>query len=69
MAELYKNNWFGIGLLISVSLLAIISVLGYVLNPALFSSFSLVVFLVILSVAGYMLYNIKKLAEEIKDSR
>ena len=69
MAELYKNNWFGIGLLISVSVLAIISVLGYLLNPLLFSSFSLAVFLVILSVAGYMLYNIKKIADEIKDSK
>lgn len=68
MAELYKSNMFGIGLLISVSVLAIISVLGYLLNPVLFGSFSLIVFLVILSVAGYMLYNIKKIADEIKDS-
>ena len=66
MAELYKNSWFAIGLLITGAILAIISVVGFAYNPALFSSFSLAVFGVIFSIAGYMIYNIKKIADEMK---
>ena len=66
MAELYKNSWFAIGLLITGALLAIISVVGFAYNPALFSSFSFAVFGVIFSIAGYMIYNIKKIADEMK---
>ena len=66
MAELYKNSWFAIGLLITGALLAIISVVGVAFNPTLFSSFSLAVFAIIFSIAGYMVYNIKKIADEMK---
>ncbi len=66
MAELYKNSWFAIGLLITGALLSIISVVGFAYNPGLFSSFSLMVFGLIFSIAGYMVYNIKKIADEMK---
>ena len=66
MSDLYKNNWFAIGLLLTGALLAIINVVGFLFNPALFSSFSVVVFSVIISIASYMVYNMKKLSEELK---
>ena len=66
MSDLYKNNWFAIGLLLTGALLAVITVVGYFFNPALFSSFSLAVLLVIISIASYMIYNIRKLSEELK---
>jgi len=65
MAELYKNSWFAVGLFITGALLAIISVVGFAFNPVLFSSFSLAVFVVIISIAGYMIYNIKKISDEM----
>ena len=66
MAELYKNSWFAIGLLITRTVLVIICVVGYDYNPEFYSSFSLVVFGVIFSIAGYMIYNIKKITDEMK---
>ena len=64
MSDLYKNNWFAVGLLFIGLLLTVISVVGMSYNPALFSSFSLIVFIVILSIAGYLIYTIKKIADE-----
>ncbi len=64
--KIFENNWFAIGLFVIGSFLAIISVLGYVFNPLLFSSFSWAVFLIIVSIAVYMLYNIFILANEMK---
>jgi len=69
MVHLYKNNWVAIGLLITGILLAVISVVGYIFNPSLFSSFSWLVFGVIISIASYMLYNIKKIRDEMKHSK
>ncbi|MHA1292847.1 MAG: hypothetical protein ACTSQJ_09295 [Promethearchaeota archaeon] len=67
MSQLYKNNWFAFGLLITSALLSIIAVTLYLYNPLIFSSFSFIVFAFIISIAGYMLYNIKKIANEVKN--
>ena len=66
MSDLYRNNLFAIGLLIVGALLAVISVVGYVFNPVLFSSFSWAAVIFIFSIAGYMVYNMKKIANEMK---
>jgi FtsH-binding integral membrane protein len=68
MTQLYKSNWVAIGLLLTGVLLVLVSVVGYIFNPRLFSSFSWLVFGVIISLAGYILYNIKKIFDEIKSS-
>ncbi len=69
LSELEKNNWFVIGLFITGAFLAVITVVGLIFNPLLFSSFSYVVLGVIISIAGYMIYNIKKINDEIKKSK
>ena len=69
MVHLYKNNWFAIGLLMTGIFLAVITVVGFIFNPSLFSSFSWLVFGVIISIASYMLYNIKKIRDEMKHSK
>ena len=66
MSHLYRNNSFALGLLFAGAMLAVISVVGVAYSPGLFSSFSWGVFAVIFSIAGYMLYNIKKLSSEMK---
>lgn len=69
MSELQNSNWFAIGLLVIGSILAVISVVGYSFNPIMFSSFSILVFVVISSIASYMLYNMIKIYQEIKKNR
>jgi len=69
MSDLYKNNTFAFGLLMTGALLAIIGVVGYLFNPVLFSSFNIAVFVVVISIASYMLYNIKKISDEIKSTK
>ena len=66
MSHLYKNSYFALGLLFAGAMLAVISVVGVAFNPDLFSSFSWGVFAIIFSIAGYMLYNIRKLSSEMK---
>ena len=68
LSELHKNNWFAIGLLITGAILAVIAGVGYVFNRSLFTSFSWIVFSFIGAIALYMLYNIKKIFNEIKHS-
>lgn len=69
MSELYENNWVAIGLFMIVAILSVIGVVGYTFNPSVFASFSLVVFSLIISIAGYMVYNIIKIYQEIKNTR
>lgn len=69
LSELHKSNWFAIGLLITGAILAVIAGVGYVFNRSLFTSFSWIVFSFIGVIALYMLYNIKKILDEIKRSK
>ena len=69
VSELHKSNMLVIALLITSAILAIIAGVGYAANPHLFSSFSWLVFLVIIAIAIYMLINIKKIFDELKRSK
>ena len=66
MSQLYRNSYFALGLLFAGAMLAVISVVGVAYNPGLSSSFSWGVFALVFSIAGYMLYNIKRLTSEMK---
>lgn len=66
MSQLYKNSYFALGLLFSGAMMAVISVVGFTYNPGLFSTFSWTVFALVFSIAGYMLYNIRRLTSEVK---
>ncbi len=69
MSHLYKNNIFAMALLGAGALLTIIAIVGVAFNPILFSSFSWMTFGVISSIAGYMLYNIKKIYNDTKPDK
>ena len=69
MSQLYKSNMFALGLLLIGAILAVINVVGYAVNPNLFTSFSIVVTGVIASIAAFMLYNIKKISDEMNSRR
>jgi len=69
MSHLYRNSYFALGLLFAGAMLAVISVVGFAYNPGLFSSFSWGVFALIFSIAGYMIYNIKRLSSEMKQKQ
>ena len=68
LAELYKNNWFAIGLLVTGALITLITFAGLLYNPDLFSSYTVISLSVICAIASYMLYNIKKLSKEVKNT-
>ena len=68
MAHFYKSNWVAISLLLTGALLVVVNFVGYIFNPHLFSSFSWLVVGVLISIAGYILYNVKKISDEIKSS-
>ena len=65
LSELERSNWLIIALLITGGILAVIAGVGYAVNPRLFSTFSWLVFIVIVSIATYMLYNMKRILDEI----
>ncbi len=67
--RLRGRNWFLIGLLFTGGLLAIISLVGLTFNPDLFMSFSWFVVGFLVTIAVYMLYNFKKLSDEIKEKK
>jgi uncharacterized membrane protein YbhN (UPF0104 family) len=69
LSELHRSNMLVIALLITSAILAIIAGVGYAANPQLFSSFSWIVFLVVVAIAIYMLVNIKKIFDELKRSK
>lgn len=66
MSHLHKSNWFAMGLLLTGGLLAVISIVGFAFNSYIFGSFSWVLIGFLVSIAFYLMYNIKKIADEMK---
>lgn len=65
MSHLHKSNWFAVGLLITGGILAVISIVGFIFNSYVFASFSWMLIGFLVSIAFYVMYNVKKIADEM----
>ena len=65
MTNFRKTYLFAYSLLLTAAILAFIAIVGLIYNPQLFASFSWFVVIFIALIAIYLLYNIKKLTEEM----
>ena len=65
MSHLHKSNWFAVGLLITGGILSVISIVGFIFNSYFFASFSWMLIGFLVSIAFYVMYNVKKIADEM----
>lgn len=68
MSKLYNNNLAALGLFVLASFLTVIALLAYNFSQELFFIFPSTVILVIIAIALYMIYNIIKISQEIKNN-
>jgi len=68
ISEFRESNRFALILLLTGAILAVIAGVGIIFNRSLFTSFSWIIFAFVGIIAIYMIYNVKKILDEIRHS-